>query len=90
MDKSRDGNTSARVVYVGTGRQRRSGWLGRIGLFEPERIWRQRLANEMEAACQEMERSGLSLLQAVPVLSAESFKGSWTEGVWLHFTGRAE
>jgi hypothetical protein len=80
-----DTTTHSRVIYVGTARQRRvDGWRW-LGLFEPERVWRQRLAQEMEDACQEMARRGLRLNQVVPVVSAESLKGTWTEGAWLYF-----
>jgi hypothetical protein len=78
-----------RVIYVGTGRRRRSGVLGLVGMFEHERCWRERLAKEMETVCEEMQRRGLRLKEVVPVLSAESFKGSWTEGAWLVFTDPA-
>ena len=80
-----DTTTNSRVIYLGSGRIRRTGFAGWLGLLEPERVWRQRLAQEMEDACQEMARRGLQLIQVVPVLSAESFKGSWTEGAWLYF-----
>jgi hypothetical protein len=80
-----EASASYRVVYVGTGRQPRRRFLGSLSVFEPERDWRQRLAQEMEAACQEMARRGLRLVDVVPALSAESMKGSWTEGVWLYF-----
>ena len=75
----------SRVVYVGTGRQRLSRWLGIFPRFEPERVWRQRLATEMEAAIQEMARRGLRLTHVVPVLSSVSMQGAWTEGAWLYF-----
>ncbi len=74
-----------RVVYIGTGRQPRTRFLGRIGRYESERAWRQRLAGEMEDACQEMARRGLRLIQVVPILSTATWKGSWTEGAWLFF-----
>ena len=77
--------TADRVIYLGSGRIRRTGFAGWLGSFEPERVWRQRLAQEMEDVCQELARRGLRLIQVVPVLSAESFKGSWTEGAWLYF-----
>jgi hypothetical protein len=54
-------------------------------LNESERAWRQRLAEEMEGACQEMERRGLRLVRVVPHMSSTSFQGSWTEGAWLFF-----
>jgi len=78
-----------RVVYVGTERRLNRRLFGSIGLFEPERGWRLRLAQEMEDACQEMARRGLQLTQVVPVYSAETFKGSWTEGAWLYFSPAA-
>lgn len=85
-----DRNASdARTVYVGTGRRLANGWKGYFHLFEPERIWRERLAQESEHVCQEMYRRGLRLTAATPVLSTESFKGSWTEGMWLHFEADA-
>ena len=77
--------TSYRVIYVGTGRRPRGRVLGRVGLYESERAWRQRLAQEMEEACQEMARRGLRLIQVVPILSSASVQGGWTEGVWLYF-----
>ena len=84
-----DDAATCRVIYVGTGRQPRPRFLGRVGLYESERAWRRRLAQEMEDACQEMARRGLRLTQAVPILSSASLQGSWTEGVWLCF-GRAD
>ena len=77
--------SSYRVIYVGTGRRSRGQILGRVGMYESERAWRQRLAQEMEEVCQEMARRGLRLVQAVPTLSSASFQGSWTEGSWLYF-----
>jgi len=79
-------SANARVVYIGTGRQLRSGFFGRIGLDEDERIWRQRLAQEMEEAMQEMGRRGLCLQKVVPVLRTAGMTGSWTEGAWLFFS----
>jgi hypothetical protein len=61
--------------------------LGIFGIYEPEREWRQRLAQEMEDACQEMARRGLRLTSVVPTLSSGAFQGSWTEGAWLYFGG---
>ena len=70
-----------RVVYVGG---RRFG-----GFFslkrQPERTWRQRLANEMEEVCQEMASHGLRLFTVVPIKSSASFQGGWTDGAWLYF-----
>src|SRR5690349_5884719 len=59
----------SRVIYVGSSRQRTGRWFGMFPRYEPEHEWRQRLATEMDAACQEMSRRGLSLVQVVPVLS---------------------
>ena len=84
-----DTTSESRVVYAGTGRRVRTRLLGIFGIYEPEREWRQRLAQEMEDACQEMARRGLRLTAVVPVLSSSSFQGSWTEGAWLCF-GTAE
>ena len=68
-----------RVVWVGTRRQRR-------GLRqESERSWRERLAQEMNKACDEMTGQGLRLVSIVPVESSTGFQGGWTEGAWLHF-----
>jgi hypothetical protein len=80
-----DERLNYRVVYVGTGRQRTRRLLGVIPVYEPEREWRQRVAQEMEDACQEMARRGLRLIQVVPVLSSVSLQGGWTEGAWLCF-----
>lgn len=73
-----------RVVYVGTGRRR-----GRWVFNEPERAWRQRLAQEMEEVCQEMARRGLHLTRVVPILSSTGLQGAWTEGAWLFFTAES-
>ena len=78
-------NLSDRVIYIGSERRLKRRWLGWLGMYEPEREWRQRLAQEMESACQEMSRRGLQLVGVIPVLSAQSMKGSWTEGAWLYF-----
>ena len=80
-----DTTATYRVIYIGTGRQPRPRLLGRVGLYEPERAWRRRLAQEMEEACQEMARRGMRLIQVVPALSTATWQGSWTEGVWLSF-----
>ena len=80
-----DPSALCRVVYAGTDRQPRSRVFGRIGLYESERAWRQRLAQEMEDACQEMARRGLYLVAVVPTLSSTTWQGSWTEGAWLYF-----
>ena len=77
-----------RVIWVGTGRQSRGGFLGFLR-DEPARDWRERLAQEMNAACDEMASQGLRLASVVPVASSREFHGGWTEGAWLHFT-RAE
>ena len=74
-----------RVRYVGTGR--RTGRWGRS--TQPERDWRQQLASEQEAVCEEMTLDGLRLAHVVPVLSSAEFRGGWTEGVWLYFTAAA-
>ncbi|MBF8267771.1 MAG: hypothetical protein HW388_1279 [Dehalococcoidia bacterium] len=81
MTESVGSPPACRVMYVGSGRKRVGMWQ-----WEPEREWRQRLATEMEQACQEMSRHGLRLLTVVPVLSAGDMKGGWTEGAWLYFT----
>jgi hypothetical protein len=78
-------NLSDRVIYIGSERRLKRRWLGWLGMYEPEREWRQRLAQEMETACQEMSRRGLRLVGVIPVLNAQSMKGSWTEGAWLYF-----
>ena len=74
-----------RVIYVGSSRQRTGRWFGMFPRYEPEHEWRQRLATEMENACEEMSRRGLHLVQVVPVLSSVSMQGAWTEGAWLYF-----
>lgn len=80
-----DATATYRVVCIGSGRQPRPRLLGRMGLYEAERTWRRRLAQEMEAACQEMARRGLRLVQVVPLLSTATWQGTWTEGAWLYF-----
>ena len=78
-----------RVIWVGTGRR---GWRRFFGVNignEPNRDWRERLAQEMNEACDEMASHGLRLAGIVPVQSSREFQGGWTEGAWLHFT-RAE
>ena len=81
-----------RVVWVGTGRRSRRGsrrfFGGNVG-NEPEREWRERLAQEMNEARDEMASRGLRLAAIVPVQSSGDLRGGWTEGTWLHFT-RAE
>jgi hypothetical protein len=77
-----------RVVWVGTGRRPRGAVRRIFGGdrgYEPERAWRERLANEMNEACDEMARQGLRLAQIVPVSSSVGLQGGWTEGAWLHF-----
>lgn len=87
MESNRNPSLNNRVVFVGTGRRSKGpGWLTGWWLYEDERIWRQRLAEEMEDMCVEMESKGLKLSHVVPVLKSESMKGSWTEGVWMYFT----
>ena len=81
MTESARPSAAYRVMYVGSGRQRVGMWQ-----WEPESEWRQRLATEMEQACQEMARQGLRLLTVVPVMSSGDLKGGWTEGAWLYFT----
>ena len=76
----------SRVIYVGDSRRRTGRWLGLFPRYEPEHEWRQRLATEMENACEEMSRRGLHLVQVVPVLSSVSMQGAWTEGAWLYFS----
>ena len=51
--------------------------------------WRERLAQEMNEACDEMASQGLRLASIVPVASSVGLQGGWTEGAWLDFT-RAE
>jgi hypothetical protein len=84
-----DSSSSDRVVYLGTSRRQKRRWFGWLRSPEPDGEWRQQLALEMEAACQEMSRRGLRLVQIVPVMSAASLRGSWTAGVWLSFTQAA-
>ena len=67
-----------RVIWVGTGRR------GRFR-HEAERGWRERLAHEMNEACDEMASQGLRFASIVPVTSSSDFRGGWTEGAWLHF-----
>ena len=79
-----------RVIWVGTSRRsrRRRFFGGDVG-HEPEREWRERLAQEMNDACDEMAGLGLRLASIVPVDSSTGLQGGWTEGAWLHFA-RAE
>ena len=79
-----DAQPNCRVVYVGSGRRRRSGILFFSG-NEDEGTWRQRLAAEMEDACREMLQQGLYLTHVVPVNRSREFFGGWTEGAWLYF-----
>ena len=81
-----DERHSDRVVYVGTGRQSKPGFLGFLGRREPEDEWRQRLTTEMDDICREMARRGYRLMQVVPALSSVALQGSWTEGLWLVFS----
>ena len=81
-----DSSTSDRVVYLGSGRRLQRRWFGWQRSCEPDSEWQQQLAQEMEAAGQEMSRRGLRLVQIVPVMSAAGLRGSSTEGVWLYFT----
>lgn len=76
----------SRVIYVGGSRRSIGRWLWFMPRYEPEHEWRQRLATEMEDACEEMSRRGLRLVQIVPVASSVSLQGAWTEGAWLHFS----
>ncbi len=71
-----------RVIWVGTGRR---------GRFQPEseREWRERLAQEMNDACDEMASQGLRLASILPV-ERYPFSGAWTKGAWLHFTRAAQ
>lgn len=75
-----------RVIWIGTGRKSRGGRLRRFSKSEPEREWRERLAQEMNEACDEMASQGLRLASIVPVESSVELQGGWTEGAWLHFT----
>ena len=81
-----------RVIWIGTGRKSRGGlrrfFSGNQG-NESERDWRERLAEEMNEACDEMASQGLRLASIVPVESSSDLRGGWTEGAWLHFA-RAE
>jgi hypothetical protein len=81
-----DSSASERVIYIGAERRLKRRWLGWLGFSEPDSDWRQRQAQEIEDACQEMSRRGLRLVQIVPVLSAGSLGGSRTEGAWLFFS----
>ena len=82
-----DGQRECRVVYVGTGRRPKLRFLITLS-YEDERLWRQRLAAEMEDVCREMLQQGLQLTQVVPVLSARELRGGWTEGAWLYFASK--
>ena len=77
-----EGRPTDRVIWVGTSRR---------GHFRPEsdQEWRERLAQEMSEACDELASQGLRLASIVRVSSSRAFWGGWTEGAWLHFT-RAE
>ncbi len=79
-----DNQPNCRVVYVGTGRRPKFRFLVTLS-YEDERVWRQRLAAEMEDACREMLQQGLQLTHVVPVVSSGEFRGGWTEGAWLYF-----
>ena len=81
-----------RVIYVGRPRQMtsRREWPVMRWDHEDETAWGQRLAGDMEKACQEMARRGLRLFSVVPVQTSSppvslSGRGSWNEGVWLYF-----
>ncbi len=80
-----DAQPGDRVIWVG-GRRNRDGFLR--FLAESEQHWRERLAQEMNEACDEMASQGLRLASIVPVASSREFTGSWTEGAWLHFATR--
>ena len=67
-----------RVIWVGTGRR---GHFRR----ESDRAWRERLAQEMNDACDAMASQGLRLVGIVPVQSSAPFQGGWTDGAWLQF-----
>lgn len=73
-----------RVVYVGTGRRPKLKFLFFVW-YEEERVWRQRLADEMEDVCREMLQQGFHLTHVVPVMSSRDLAGGWTEGAWLYF-----
>ena len=78
------------MIWIGTARRGVRRFFGLRGGGEPEREWRERLAQEMNEACDEMASQGLRLAGIVSVqTSAELWGGGWTEGAWLHFT-RAE
>ena len=79
-----DARPSCRVVYVGTGRRPRRR-IALLVIYEDERMWRQRLATEMEDVCREMLQQGLHLTHVVPVQSSRDLAGGWTEGAWLYF-----
>lgn len=72
-----DAQPDCRVVYVGTEPR------PRLRRQENERMWRQRLATEMEDVCREMLEQGLHLTHVVPVTSSADLRGGWTEGAWL-------
>lgn len=78
MTARNDARATDRVIWVGTGRR---------GHVRPEsdRDWRERLAQEMNEACDEMASQGLRLASIVPVQSSRALWGGWTEGAWLHF-----
>ena len=82
-----DNQTDCRVVYVGSGRRPKFRFLVTLS-FEDERVWRQRLAAEMEDTCREMQQQGLHLTHVVPVVSSGEFRGGWTEGAWLYFAAQ--
>ena len=78
-----------RVIWVGTGRREWRRFFGVNVGDEAHGTWRERLAQEMNEACDEMASQGLRLAGIVPVQRSAALAGGWTEGAWLHFT-RAE
>ena len=74
-----------RVIWIGTGPKSRGGRLRRFFKSEPEQDWGELLAEEMNAACDEMPSQRLRLTSIVPVESSVQLQGGWTEGAWLHF-----
>ena len=81
-----EAQTMDRVIWVRMGRRR---GVRRFLKAEPERDWGERLAEEMNEACDEMAGEGLRLASIVSVASSTALQGGWTEGAWLHFA-RAE
>ena len=79
-----DSQPDFRVVYVGSARRPKFK-LAFYVTYEDERIWRERLATEMEDVCRELVQQGLHLTHVVPVKNSADLRGGWTEGAWLYF-----